>query len=233
MATAVGDNVKFLAFGRATDHAALCTFVHGRASEQHSADFERVFGKLLQVAKSQVSVGQRGRNSSELGTLFFLIDKNECVFATVVNASYPERQAFAMIEEMINKVTTSYEREVLNAPVNGLAGKAKKMLKELATKYDDLTQIDKMHQVMSRVDNVKDIMQDNVKKILQTHENLETLEGKTDQLRVHASQFQSNATELKRQMYWKALKMKLLIAAIVIIVFLCIFVPIIVSHTNK
>ncbi|TPX33880.1 hypothetical protein SmJEL517_g03339 [Synchytrium microbalum] len=84
----------------------------------------------------------------------------------------------------------------------------------------------KTGQVQAQVDEVVGIMQNNIEKVMQRGEKLESLQNKTDDLQQGALQFKRGATKVRRQMWWKDLKLKIIIAVIVIVILIIIIVPI-------
>jgi hypothetical protein len=69
--------------------------------------------------------------------------------------------------------------------------------------------VDKTAQVREKVEQVQGVMQDNVRRILDNHTNLEGLEEKTDTMSRQANQFLKQSVDLRRQMQLKNLKLKL------------------------
>ncbi|KXS09979.1 synaptobrevin [Gonapodya prolifera JEL478] len=70
-------------------------------------------------------------------------------------------------------------------------------------------------------------MQQNIQKVVERGERLETLQTKTDDLAMGAMQFKKGASGVRRQMWLKNMKLKILIAVIVIVILLIIIVPIV------
>ncbi|KAJ3040493.1 hypothetical protein HDV00_010801 [Rhizophlyctis rosea] len=91
----------------------------------------------------------------------------------------------------------------------------------------------KTTQVQSQVDEVIGIMHNNIEKVMARGEKLESLQNKTDDLQQGALQFKRGATKVRRQMWWKDLKLKLIIAGIVIVILIVIIVPIVTSMKSK
>jgi len=82
-------------------------------------------------------------------------------------------------------------------------------------KYDNPASFDATADVSAKVDSVKIVMQDNIKKVLETHGNIERLESKTDNLNQQAAQFQQSAEDLRRIMWWRKTKILILIGIVV------------------
>ncbi|XP_074654382.1 vesicle-associated membrane protein 4-like [Tubulanus polymorphus] len=92
---------------------------------------------------------------------------------------------------------------------------------------------DKIKRLQGQVDEVVDVMQDNIGKVLDRGDRLEDLQDKSENLTSNADLFRVRAKGLKTTMWWRECKMRILVAAIIIIVLLIIFVPIIIQKTKK
>ena len=79
---------------------------------------------------------------------------------------------------------------------------------------------DKVNKIRTEIDQVKDVMIENIDKIIERGEKIDTLVDKAGGLEQQSSQFKSNATTLKRKMLWKKI---LLIIVVVLVVALAIF----------
>jgi len=77
----------------------------------------------------------------------------------------------------------------------------------------------------AQVTEVKEIMMQNIEKVLDRGEKLELLVDKTENLRYQADQFQKGGKALRNKMWWQNIKMKLLVALIVCIVIVIIVRP--------
>ncbi|KAI8909995.1 synaptobrevin [Powellomyces hirtus] len=58
-------------------------------------------------------------------------------------------------------------------------------------------------------------MQDNINKVMQRGEHLDTLQNKTDDLQNSSLQFKRGANRVRKQMWWKDMKMKLILGAVI------------------
>ncbi|OMJ29346.1 Synaptobrevin-like protein [Smittium culicis] len=70
-------------------------------------------------------------------------------------------------------------------------------------------------------------MQENINKVMEREERLDTLQNKTEELNEGARQFRRGATQVRKKMWWRDMKLKLIIAAIVIILLVVIIVPLV------
>merc|ERR1719411_908256 len=74
--------------------------------------------------------------------------------------------------------------------------------------YNDAGNQDKTTEVRQQVDQLKGIMQDNVKRILETHVTLESLENSSSSMSTQANRFLKQSTDLRRQMQFRNMKIK-------------------------
>ncbi|KAK3871128.1 hypothetical protein Pcinc_023691 [Petrolisthes cinctipes] len=82
----------------------------------------------------------------------------------------------------------------------------------------------RMQQTQAQVDEVVDIMRTNVEKVLERDQKLSELDDRADALQQGASQFEQQAGKLKRKMWWKNLKMMIIMGVIGLIVLIIIVV---------
>lgn len=69
----------------------------------------------------------------------------------------------------------------------------------------------------AQVSEVKQIMMENIEKVLDRGEKLELLVDKTENLRYQADQFQKGGKALRNKMWWQNMKMKLMVAVILVV----------------
>merc|ERR1719410_2393347 len=81
-------------------------------------------------------------------------------------------------------------------------------MRELMRQYSDPGKQDKTVEVRKKVEELQGVMQDNVKRILETHVTLESLENNSSSMNNQANMFLRQSTALKRQMQFRNLKVK-------------------------
>lgn len=69
-------------------------------------------------------------------------------------------------------------------------------------------------------------MRDNINKVAERGERLDLIENKTDNLAISAQGFRRGANRVRKDMWWKDMKMRMCIILGVIIVLIVIIVPI-------
>lgn len=125
----------------------------------------------------------------------------------------------------------------MTAKDRALDKSAANLLLSTCQKYDNLAEVDKLAAVQKKVESVKLVMQENVDIALQNCVKLETIEKAagesillfmisfdsidfsflfSEELQQQAGVFKRNANELKKKMWWKNIKMKLIIGFIIL-----------------
>lgn len=75
---------------------------------------------------------------------------------------------------------------------------------------------DAISNVQADIDNVKGIMTENIERVLERGERIDLLVDKTDRLGVGAHDFRVRSRGLKRQMWWKNVKLMVLLGVVVV-----------------
>ena len=84
----------------------------------------------------------------------------------------------------------------------------KPILEKIHKKYNKPENFDKLTQVSNKVDQTKNVMQDNINQALLNIDTLDSLEKKSEDLSIQAGIFKGTAKELKNKMWWKNMKIK-------------------------
>jgi vesicle-associated membrane protein 7 len=75
---------------------------------------------------------------------------------------------------------------------------------------------DAIKNVQGEIDNVRGIMSQNIESLLERGERIDLLVDKTDRLGGSASEFRIRSRGLRRQMWWKNVKLMVLLTAVII-----------------
>mmetsp|Transcript_5295 Transcript_5295/g.15405 ORF Transcript_5295/g.15405 Transcript_5295/m.15405 type:complete len:254 (+) Transcript_5295:76-837(+) len=147
--------------------------------------------------------------------------------ATISGTDYPSRVSIGMLQDLYKDFSAKFGDAAKTAAENSLSKKAKSVLQEVCKKYEDPAAVDKTQKILGQVDAVKGQMQDNIANMLKNTEKAEDMAAKADQLNEQASVFKKRATDVKKQMRWKNLKMTLLLGGVIAVIVLAITVPLV------
>ncbi|XP_069497344.1 vesicle-associated membrane protein 4 isoform X1 [Ambystoma mexicanum] len=89
---------------------------------------------------------------------------------------------------------------------------------------------DRIRHVQNQVDEVIDVMQENITKVIERGERLDELQDKSESLSDNATVFSSRSKSLRRQMWWRECKMKVIVVTVVILLLLVVIVPIVLKY---
>lgn len=85
--------------------------------------------------------------------------------------------------------------------------------------------------LQAEIDDTVGIMRDNINKVAERGERLTSIEDKADNLAVSAQGFKRGANRVRKQMWWKDLKMRMCLVLVIIILLVVIIVPIVVHFS--
>jgi len=83
--------------------------------------------------------------------------------------------------------------------------------------------------LQGQIDETVGVMRDNINKVSERGARLDSLQDKTDNLAVSAQGFRRGANRVRKQMWWKDMKMRMCLIAGIIILIIVIVVPAVVA----
>ncbi|CEJ59642.1 Putative Synaptobrevin [Penicillium brasilianum] len=84
--------------------------------------------------------------------------------------------------------------------------------------------------LQAQIDDTVGVMRENINKVSQRGERLDSLQDKTDNLAVSAQGFRRGANRVRKQMWWKDMKMRVCLAICVVVLLVVIIVPVAVKY---
>jgi vesicle-associated membrane protein 7 len=132
------------------------------------------------------------------------------VYFCVASAGFTKRTCWAYIEDIQEKFT-----KMNNA--NGSA--VKKLLKDRMAFFND-PKNDKIAAINQNLDNVKDVMIDNIDKILDRGENLGNLVQATDELAESGNDFKRGTAKVKRMMCTRWVILAIILVVVILLIIL-------------
>lgn len=154
-------------------------------------------------------------------------------FLVVADEQYGRQIPYAFLERVRQEFQEKYADRAQAATAHSLdksVGPRLKFHMEFCTEHPE--ELTKVAAVQKKVDEVKNIMVDNIEKVLERGERIELLVDKTDNLRTQADRFQMTGRQLRSRMWWQNMKMKIALVAIVLILIFVIFLIVCFSGGN-
>lgn len=87
--------------------------------------------------------------------------------------------------------------------------------------------------IQQQIDETVGIMRDNINRVAERGERLDALQDKTENLSVSAQGFRRGANKVRKQMWWKDMKMRIIICAAIAVILVLIIVPVVVTKNNN
>ncbi|CAF1699751.1 putative vesicle-associated membrane protein 726 isoform X1 [Brassica napus] len=101
-----------------------------------------------------------------------------------------------------------------------------KLKEQMQYCVDHPEEINKLVKVKAQVTEVKGVMMENIEKVLDRGEKIELLVDKTEDLRSQAQDFRTQGTKIRRKMWFENMKIKLIVAGIIIALILIIILSV-------
>ncbi|KAL6722072.1 Vesicle membrane receptor protein (v-SNARE) [Lecanora helva] len=87
--------------------------------------------------------------------------------------------------------------------------------------------------IQSQIDDTVNVMKKNLESVAQRGENIDQLQDKSENLNQSAQGFRRGANRVRKQMWWKNMKMRIWIFVGIIVLLLIIIIPSVVVSKNK
>jgi len=81
--------------------------------------------------------------------------------------------------------------------------------------------------IQAQIDDTVGIMRENITKVAERGERLDSLQDKTDNLAVSAQGFRRGANRVRKNMWWKDMKMRIIIGVAIVVILVIIIVSIV------
>ncbi|EEP79865.1 conserved hypothetical protein [Uncinocarpus reesii 1704] len=139
-------------------------------------------------------------------------------YLVVATAELGRRIPFAFLLEMKRSFLTTYEPDRTDfgtLPAYGCAA-FNNDLRALLQQYNTAPPSDSLASARKEIDNVRDIMTENIERVLERGERIDLLVDKTDRLGSSARDFRVRSRDLRRRMWWKNIKVVALLVVVVL-----------------
>jgi len=88
--------------------------------------------------------------------------------------------------------------------------------------------------IQAQIDDTVGIMRENITKVAERGERLDSLQDKTDTLAVSAQGFRRGANRVRKNMWWKDMKMRIIIGVAISVIIIIIVVSVVrATHGSK
>ncbi|KAI7828870.1 vesicle-associated membrane protein [Gamsiella multidivaricata] len=161
--------------------------------------------------------------------LFHYICEDGLTYMCMADDSFGRRIPFAFLQDIKEKFLAQYGRErALESVVPYAMNEFSKTIAKQMEYFSTNPNADRIKQVQGEIEQVKDVMVQNIgmtkvlnptstsERVLERGERIELLVDKTDNLNQQAFAFKRRSTALKRTMWWKNVKLMVILVFVVI-----------------
>ncbi|KAJ2785090.1 hypothetical protein GGI15_002030 [Coemansia interrupta] len=155
--------------------------------------------------------------------LFHYISERGIVYLCMSDDKFGRRIPFAFLQDVMERFAGSFgEGEVEAATAYGLNSFARTLARQMEY-YSRNPKVDAIRQAQGEISQVKDVMVQNIERMLERGDRIGILVDKTNTLNNAAFAFRKRSTALKRQYWWRNQKlMAIVVFAILVFVYLLI-----------
>ena len=208
--------IKYVLIGDSATVKIITEFSAGNIDSKKKKEINRIFNKLAKLPNKKYD--DRNKITSKDENYYFMNVKPNYLFIILVNNQYQERYAF----ELIAKIMEENIPTMINDETGELNPSGRQALKELVNKYQDIKSINKIAEIQSGVDSLKVDMKKNITKMVESVDNVNELQNKSEQLKLETEDYKKTSVEIRKLTWWQNCKLWVIIIGIVLLLVLII-----------
>tara|TARA_A100001015_G_C14938292_1_gene691428 strand:- start:698 stop:1369 length:672 start_codon:yes stop_codon:yes gene_type:complete len=190
------------------------------------AEFTPASGNFPQIVRSflpKLSVDDGRMSYTYDNYVFHYCCEDTIIYLAMCDevAREQRRVPFAFLDDIKSKFVSMYGDKAQTAIAFSMNKEFSKTLKKQMEFFNSPSG-DSFSTLNSKIDEVKNVMYENIESVLARGEKLEILVDKSEALQQQAFVFQRSARDLKSAMWWRQIKIYLLIFALVVVFILII-----------
>jgi vesicle-associated membrane protein 4 len=213
--------IKYVFIGNVKNSATVLDYVVSK-NEKSIAECKRILDRLSMLQELKYNQRNKIGAGGESVYYFTIIkyDEESIFFLVETVNNYPERSAFGLIDEIVSA-------DILKLHNNT---SKREELKKLIDKYESETLI---ANISADIKEIKDEIKIAIGSQISNMENLETLKGKSENIKLGADAYRKDAKELERVTWWQNCKLTVIIIAVIILLILVIVLPIVLTQKSS
>jgi len=150
--------------------------------------------------------------------IFHYVVEDGITYLCMADEEFGRRVPFAFLEDIKNRFRASYGDRGRTALAYGMNADFSRVLQNQMDYYSNNPAADKINRVRGEIDEVKSVMVTNIEKVLERGERIELLVDRTENLNQAAFKFKKQSTQLKRAMWWKNVKIMIILAVVILVI---------------
>lgn len=202
----MSDLLRYVLIVRPSDQETLISGSISDNESTYAKESSKIKTKMIEAA---LQPNERKKIvSPKNGPWICEVDGNNLLYIVLTHPEYQERLGYALITEL--KKGLSDIPNYYNATPKDIQKGFDSAFTGLVKKYNDPGSFDSLSKVSGKVDKATKVMEDNIKKALENQQDLNNVNAKTENLKNLAQEFNENADEMRKIMYWRNMKLKMI-----------------------
>ncbi|XP_073999957.1 vesicle-associated membrane protein 7 [Rhodnius prolixus] len=150
--------------------------------------------------------------------LFHYISENGIIYLCITDDVFERARAFMFLSDVKKKFTSMFGMRANTAIAYAMNNEFSPVLRSKIKIFTETKDFDSIAKVNSELDELKNIMVRNIDDIASRGENLKLLYEKSENLTATSVSFRTQSRNLQRSLFWKNVKLYVIIASVSIIV---------------
>ena len=208
--------IKYVLIGDSTTLKIITEFSTGNPTQKTKKEINRIFNKLAKLPNKKYD--ERNKITAKDENYYFMNVKPDLLFIVLANSQYPERYVF----ELISKIVEENIPTMINDETQELNPTGRQALKDLVDKYQDIKNISKIAEIQKDVDELKVDMKKNITKMVESVDNVQDLQNKSEQLKLESQDYKDNSVTLRKITWWQNFKLWIILIGVILVIVLII-----------
>ena len=210
--------IKYLLIGDSSTNKIITEFSSGNAPSKTKKEINQIFNKLCKSQNKKID--ERNKITSKNENYYFTFCNPDLIYILLANNQYPERHVF----ELIQKINDEKIPNSVNDETRELNPSGRQALKQLIDHYQDPKNINKIAEIQKDVDSLKVDMKKNINKMVESVDNVNELQDKSEALKLETDDYKKNAIEVRKITWWQNFKLWIILAGLVLLLILIIII---------
>lgn len=180
------------------------------------------FTQITRIIQEKISSAQGISQMSYVydGFYFHYITMDAIIYLCLTNEEFPRRKAFDFLAELQKEYQERVSGQSSDHEDIERILSFHPTLQGLVQKY---SQVDALERAQQDVAQVRTIMSQNIEKVLNRGERIDSLVDRTESLQQQSLAFRSSTRNIAKEMWWKDMKVKIVGGSIISLVVLALF----------
>lgn len=150
--------------------------------------------------------------------IFHIMVVDGLTYMCMAEEDFGRRVAFSFLEDVKKRFQEGHAEKARTALAYAMNEEFSRVLAKQMDFFSQNGGQDKVDKVRADMDDVKNVMVDNIEKVLKRGEKIELLVDKTDNLNQQSIRFKKHSTQLKQAMWWQNARLMIFVGVVVVVV---------------